>query len=225
MAEKTQSLPLPFFVKDCVLVAMATGYKAQTLTEFRDRLKTISGESIYYHFWRQSIEASLVPGAFYNDFSHWAHYHLHDDILAERLALIDPSGYVDLEKLRTDVIDIIENRLDEQENIQFHIHTYPFHFIQSKIVVFKTLYKMDHPKDLVKILPIISNSSIFYHFIDARRRETITWDDFSSWLHSYGTEFLPLIEKLKQIDPYFIPLSNLQQKLSATVTEYFLNKK
>jgi hypothetical protein len=222
MTDELSQLYSPFYVKDCALAAIATGDRAQNLGEFRDRIKTIPTESIYYHFWRQSIETSLVPGSFYNDFSNWAHYQLHDDILAERLALIDPSEYVDLEKLRIDIVDIIENRLDEQDDGALYSRVDPFHFIKSKIVVFNTPYKMEHPKDLVKTIPIISRSSIFYHFIDARRREIIAIDDFSSWLHGYHEEFAPLIARLKQIDPYFIPLIDLQQKLSSTVTEYFL---
>ncbi len=214
----------PFHVKDCAIAAIATGSKAQNLGEFRDRIKTIPAESIYYHFWQQSIETTLVSGSFYNDFSHWAHYHLHDDVLAERLALLDPSEYVDLEKLRADLIDIIENRLDEQDGLTLSLHTDAFHFIQSKIVVFNTPYKMEHPKELVKTIPVISHSSIFYHFIDARRRGTMTLDDFSSWLQCYQNQFNPLIERFKQIDPYFISLDGLQQKLSLVVTEYFLDK-
>lgn len=220
--ENSQLIQAPFYVKDCALAAIATGSRAQNLGKFRDRIKTVPAESIYYHFWRQSIETSLVPGSFYNDFSHWAHYQLHDDVLAERLALIDPSEYVDLEKLRSDIVDVIENRLDEQDGATLCSYADPFHFIRSKIVVFNTPYKMEHPRDLVKIIPVISRSSIFYHFIDARRREIITLDDFSSWLHGYHEEFTPLIERLRQIDPYFIPLTDLQQKLSSTITEYFL---
>lgn len=219
--ETTQVKHPPFHVKDCALAAIATGSRAQSLGEFRDRIKTIPAESIYYHFWRQSIETSLVPGSFYNDFSHWAHYQLHDDILAERIALIDPSEYVDLEKLRSDILDIIENRLDERDGAALCSYADSFHFIRSKIVVFNTPYKIEHPKDLAKTIPIVSRSSIFYHFIDARRREIVALDDFSSWLHGYHEEFAPLIQKLKQIDPYFIPLAELQQKISSTIIEYF----
>lgn len=214
-----------FYVKDCALAAMATGIKAQTLGEFHDRLKMISAESIYYHFWRQSIEASLVPGSFHNDFSRWAHAHLHDDVLAERLALIDPSEYVDLDKLRFAMMEVLENRIDEVEVQILNPSVDAFYFIQSKIVVFSTPYVMQHPKELVKVVPEMSRSTIFYHFIDARRRNTTAVDDFSTWLKVYDhNQFSALLESLKQIDPYFIPLEHLQQKIIVAVTEYFLNE-
>lgn len=213
----------PFLVKDCALASIATGIKAQTLGEFRDQLKTIPAQSIYYHFWRQTLETTLAPGSFYNDFSHWAHYHLHDDILAERLALIDPSEYTDMEKLRSDVIEIFENRIDEQD-ILFCFYAEPFHFVQSKIVVFNTSLKMEQPKDLVKTIPKMSHSSIFYHFIDSRRRDQVALDDFSSWLHEWGPDFHPLVEHFEGIDPYFIPLVDLQEKLISIVTNFFLER-
>lgn len=212
----------PFFVRDCAFAAIATGEKAQTLAEFRDRLKIIPVDSIYHHFWQQSVETTLVQGSFYNDFSHWAHYHLHDDILAERLALIDPSQYYDLEKLRSDILDVLENRLDEQEGISWCLPANSFHFVRSKIVVFNTHYKMEHPRELVKTLPEVTRSSIFYHFIDARRRLEGGIDDFSQWLQGYHDEFTALIERLKNIDPYFLPLDDLQQKLILAVQDYFL---
>lgn len=216
--------PAAFYVKDCVLAPIATGIKAQTLSEFRDRLAVIPAECIYYHFWSQSLDASLPPGSFYNEFSHWAHYALHDDFLAERLALLDPSEYENLEKLRGDLIEIVENRLDEQDGNTTGVHADAFHFIRSKIVVFNTPYKMDHPKDLVKTIPAISRSSIFYHFIDARRRHIVSHDDFSSWLQGFHGEYDNLVDKLKQIDPYFISLADLHHKINLLMTDYFIKE-
>jgi hypothetical protein len=136
--------------------------------------------------------------------------------------LIDPSKYADLERLRSDIIDVVENRLEELDVWVYNPHVEALHFIKSKIIVFNTPHKIEHPQELVKTLPLLSYSSFFYHFIDARRREPPELDDFSSWLRGYKEEYNSLIERFKQIDPYFIPLSALQQKLVAIVTEYFL---
>lgn len=212
-----------FFVKDCAFATMATGLVAQTLVEFKHHLKNISPESIYFHFWRPTIETTLPPGSFYNDFSHWAHYDLHDDFLAERLALLDPTEYNDLEKLRVDMLEIVDTRIDESGSLAFSV-VKPFYFIKAKIVVFNTAYRLETPKDLVRIIPELAKSSIFYHFIDARTRLPSAQDDFSVWLQRDDNLYLPLIQELKQIDPYFISLVDLQQKLSTAVTKYFLQE-
>nr|MBA3284226.1 hypothetical protein [Nitrosopumilus sp.] len=170
---------------------------------------------------------SLTQRAFFNDFSNWAHYHLYDDNLAECLALIDPSDYEDLEIMRLDMLDIVEDRIDENSRSSWLFAAEPFHFVKSNIVIFDSPYIMHQPRDLVKILPAISRSSIFYHFVDARRRESTRLDDFSKWIinFNHNHNFHELVERFKNIDPYFISMENLQVRLSMEVTEYFINKK
>jgi hypothetical protein len=46
----------PFLVKDCALIAIATGVRAHSLKELRDRLLTITSDSIYLHFWGDLLE-------------------------------------------------------------------------------------------------------------------------------------------------------------------------
>jgi septum formation topological specificity factor MinE len=212
----------PFLIRDCVFATIATGHIAHTLIELRDCLKSISPRSIYHHFWREAIATRLASGAYYNDFSHWAHYDLHDDFLAERLTLLNPTEYPNLENLREDMLEIIETRIDEKGNGAFSLQAIPFFFLESNIVIFNTTYKLENPKDLVKTLPEISKSSIFYHFIDARRRQPSRKDDFSAWLEGYGDQYNPLIACFQQIDPYFISLEDLQHKLVDVVAKYFL---
>ncbi len=51
---------------------------------------------------------------FNNDFAIWSHYALHDDALAERLAIIDPDNFSTLEHLRQEMVEIVEERLDSR---------------------------------------------------------------------------------------------------------------
>lgn len=211
-----------FQVKDCSLVEMATGIKAQTLAEFRDRLSMIPIDCIDFHFWGARIRrTSFEHREYHNDFSYWAHHSLHDDILAERLELLNPTDYKDLEPLRADLIEIVENRLDESNMILWAKSEELFYFCLSKTFVFQTNYVINKPQELMDVLPRLTKSSIFYHFIDSTRRTPEKIDDLSLWLHQFkGCE--ELIAAFRKIDPYPISLANLQAKLVDVTIAYFL---
>ena len=210
----------PFYINDCALAAIATGVKARTLSEFRDRLETIHPGSIYFHFWIGRLRPAFEFEEHHNDFSYWIHNSLHDDVLAERIELLDPVVY-SVEELRSMMIEIIEHRLDEHEWIPISRKDQCFHFIRSTIIVFKTNWRLEKPQDLVKILPLLPNSSVFYHFIDARRRTEKGADDFTVWLEGFGPEYAPLIHNYREIDPYFISLNTLQVKMIQATNRFF----
>ncbi len=210
----------PFDVKDCNLSLRTTGAIAESLIEFKDLLCQIPASSLHYHFWGRRLRLSFVHPEYHNDFAEWAHFGLRDEILAERLTIIDPTEYSDIEELRKQVIDIVEERLEEVEYILWRRKEYKFHFLQSIIIVYNLGITTQTPSDLKSIVPKLSNTSIFYHFIDARRRTPNGIDDFSSWLLSFGDEFVELVKKIKLIDPYFLLLSEIKQKLVSLFNEH-----
>lgn len=210
----------PFYLNDCNLALVATGEVAESLIEMRDRLYQVSTGSLYYHFWGSRLRLSFVHPEFHNDFAKWANLGLRDDILTERLSIIDPTEYPDLEALRRKVIDVIEERIDESEYFFWSRKEEKFHFIRSVTIVYDTGRTALVPSDLKGIVPILTLTSIFYHFIDARRRTPDKTDDFSAWLSSFGDQFGPLIDKIKQIDPYFLSLSEIRQDLVNLFNEF-----
>ncbi len=210
-----------FAVKDCALVAIATGEKAQDLRELRDKLVTIPQGSIYYHFWGSRLRPRFDDPQYVNDFATWTHYQVHDDTLAERLAIVDPTDFQDLESLRHELIEIVEQRLDE---IQWPTLVRPdaqFQFIRSQIVIFDTGHVLESPEELVEWVPHMSLGSVFYHFIDARRRLTTGQNDFSAWLSGFGETYSDLCMRIASIDPYFVTLSELRSNLDRMFGEYF----
>lgn len=209
-----------FAIRDCVLIAIATGTKALTLKELRDGLAEIHPGSIYYHFWGGLLHPRFEEQEFNNDFAAWVRHGLHDAELAERLAVIDPNEFDQLEDLRRELIEIIEQRLDESERLQWLLAIRPFEFIQSQIVVFDTRTMLGEPEALVDVLPRVSTGTIFYHFIDARRRSPVQLDDFSAWLGSFGDQYADLIHELAGIDPYFGTLVELRQRLAETFARH-----
>jgi hypothetical protein len=209
----------PFFVKDCALIAIANGEKAQNLRELRDRLKMTPVACIYYHFWGGMLRPRFDDPEYQNDFASWAAHSLHDKILAERLSSIDPTAFGSLEELRQAVIEIIENRLDESEIVLWADVDKQFYFVRSQIVVFDTGVIINDPKDLRLMMPVLSLGSIFYHFIDARRRTADGADDFTEWLLGFEERYSKLISRIAVIDPYFNTLSELRDALNASFNE------
>jgi hypothetical protein len=213
-----------FQIKDCALTAIATGRRAQNLRELRDNLLTVHPGSIYYHFWGGLLRPSFVEPEYNNDFAAWAHRGLHDSVLTERLAVIDPTDFENLEKLRMELIEVIEERLDEIEIVPWSRPDQQFHFIRSQIVVIDTHHTITEPSELVTILPHLSISSVFYHFIDARRRTDGGTDDFRAWLLGFKEDHGDLSRRLAEIDPYFSSLTELREQLSAIFNGYFHGK-
>ena len=210
----------PFAVKDCALIAIATGERAHNLRELRDRLETTRPGCIYHHFWGGLLRPSFDDPEYQNDFAVWAYHGLHDRFLAERLALIDPTELADMEELRRELIEIIEERLDENELVPWASAHQQFHFIRSQIIVFDTRIRISEPEELKGHISQLTVGSIFYHFVDARRRTANRSDDFSEWLKGFGNSYNKLLEQIAALDPYFKSLTELRSQLSQIVEEY-----
>jgi len=211
----------PFSIKDCALVAMATGKKARQLQEFRDALADIDAASIYHHFWGGLLQPRFEEREYNNDFAAWVRHSLHDAVLAERLAALDPIDFPDLNLLREAMMDLIDNRVDEMEELLWTRATQQFEFIRSQIVVFDTSQHLQRPEELAEVITELSTSSIFYHFIDARRRTEGRHDDFSDWLSAFGDEYSLLCEQLSGMDPYFGNLGELREQLVLLFRSHF----
>jgi Family of unknown function (DUF5752) len=203
-----------FAIKDCALATIATGRRAQTLRELRDNLRDVHPGCIYHHFWGTLLRPQFSDREYNNDFATWCHHSLHDNPAAERLAVIDPADYADMEELRRELIEIIDERLDESEVMLIARADQQFHFTRSVIVVFDTYRRVTHPAELARVLRELSVGSVFYHFIDARRRQPIAVDDFRAWLMDLGPEYKQLRDSLAEIDPYFESLFVLRGRLA-----------
>jgi hypothetical protein len=209
-----------FAIKDCALVALATGRKARLLQAFRRELADIDAASIYHHFWGGLLQPRFEEREYNNDFAAWVRHGIHDAVLAERLSALVPTSFPDLEALRQEIIELIDIRMDEVEYLSWARATLQFEFVCSQIVVFNTDCQLRHPSELAAATRELSMSSIFYHFIDARRRTRDGRDDFSDWLAAFGDEFAPLQEQLACIDPYFGDLGELRDTLAALFSQH-----
>ncbi len=204
---------MSFIIKDCALIPISTGLRASNLSEFKLTLSGAPVECIYHHFWGALLQSRFDDPEFKNDFAVWVYRDLRDEVLAESLAIIDPADYEDLEVLRIEILELVEQRIEQKEWLAWIPATRPFFFLRSQIVVFDTGKRAENMEDLARLLPELSPGSVFYHVIDARRRVPFGQDDFSAWLAALGPEYEALRQALSEIDPYFGSLTDLRSHL------------
>ncbi|KPP98887.1 DUF5752 family protein [Marinobacter sp. HL-58] len=220
MIREATTTMAPFIIKDCALIALATGKRVQNLKELRDHLEVVPHSSLYYHFWGGLLHPGFEEREYGNDLGEWAKHGLHDASLAERLAVIDPSSFDDTEDMRQALLDVVEQRLEEASADLWRPADRHFQFIRSQIVVFGTGRSVLQPEQLAEVIPDLSPGSVFYHFIDARQRSPRGEDDFRAWLSPEGERYAGLCQGLASIDPYFASLHELREQLAALFSEF-----
>lgn len=205
----------PFAVTDCAMIAIATGEKAESLRELHDRLRRIEEPGVmYFHFWGGLLRPHFVDPEYQNDFASWAYHSLHDRCLAERLSVINPSRFDRMGDLRRQLVEVVEERMDEPGFDPRIDGEAPFFFVRGQIVVFDTGIRLETPADLALALEQMTAGSIFYHFIDARRRTESGRDDFSEWLRTFDAGYAGLAGRVGAVDPYFTSLLELRDELA-----------
>lgn len=193
---------------------MAGLRSALNLRELEERVAACPDESLFHHFCETVIRPTFDDPDYPNDFALWAKRYLQDRTLAERLAVINPYKVDNFAELRTMVTDVIQQRLSEIEYIPWAPLGNAFQFLQAVTVVFDTGIVLREPEDLKLRLPDMSLGSIYYHFVEARRRTSSGEDDFTAWLADFGDSTAGLRAELHGIDFYFMPLWQLAQTLS-----------
>jgi hypothetical protein len=210
-----------FEVKDCALVAIATGRRARTLLELRDELTTIDTASIYFHFWGSLLRPTFDDPRFHNGFAVWVDRALRHTALAERLSAIDPADFADMEELRSTIIRVIDQDLSRTGTVPSAPEGGEFDFIRSQIVIFDTGRRVIEPKGLPEAVARMSRTSVFYHFVDARRRTPDAVDDFRTWLADIDRNgYAELCDRLAGIDPFYGTLVETRAELQEVLGDF-----
>ena len=210
--------PDPFCVMDCASLAHTTGHSVQSLRELRDAFEDVEQASLFYHFWGGLLRPTLDDPEYMNDFAVWVGRQLRDQVLAERLAMVDPVAHHSLEDLRSELIELCDDRLDTLEGPLWVNSARAFHFLSAQIVVIPAGRLIQTPADLPQALPHFSRGSIYYHFVDARRRREDGRDDLRTWIMDYNRDtYTPVAMRLAAVDPFQSSLAQLKQQVMAAV--------
>jgi hypothetical protein len=210
-----------FDVKDCALITMSVNVPpVYDLRDLRERLEVCPAESLYHHFCQTLLRPTFDDPEYHNDLAFWARHHLHDKTLAERFAIVNPFDFGELESLRLAVLDIVEDRIAELPHISNVQTGGEFRFLQALDVTFDTTLSVRNPEQLPEALEAMTASSVWYHYIESRRRNPGGLDDFSLWLRAHEVGEPKLFQALSEVDFYFLSLRRLQEELVSIAATY-----
>jgi len=203
-----------FEVKDCTLLTHMSGLPpALNLRELRDRITRCSQSALYHHFCETLLSPQFDYPDYRNDFAVWLKHHIDDNVLAERLGIIDPYAFASLEDLRSLVLELIDEHLGELPYTPSAHVGHEFYFVEATTVAFDTGKRISRPEELHDAVMKMTPGSIYFHFFEARRRPPLGLDDFSAWLQTLAEPAGNFVKALESIDFSFFTLSEVKKEL------------
>jgi hypothetical protein len=208
-----------FIFSEYFLMPKPTGKKAGDLREFLQYLREVTEPVLTYHLWEYRLTFTQPIVEYPNDFALWAATGLHDPNLAERLSDLDLFDFADMTQVREVLVELLEDYMwDFHHNPQVQ-PGYEFYFCEASAVVMNTGIEAKTLREFCRGLGTVGLDSVYYHFVEARRRlGDRKMDDFSHWI---DTNFgLPaLVADIRDIDIYFYTLTEIRNSVLSLISE------
>ncbi len=181
-------------------------------------IEEVPADSIHYHSHSHFLRSRYLGAPYPNDFATWAAIQVRDRVLGERLAVVDPFDYGDLERLRAELITIIDDHLASLQTIPRVVYGEPFDFMRSSIIEVPTGIAAHTLREFRDALAHVDLSVVYYHFFEPVRSKDRRATDPAYWLEE-ELHLPALAAKVRQLNPYVSSLEGLRTKLVAVCTE------
>jgi hypothetical protein len=208
----------PFIFIGCVELRESLDYRADDERELLERLEEIPAGSVFYHTHGYFLRHRPVTTAYGNDFAAWVAAQVRDQVLAERLAVVNPFECASLEDLREELVSIISDHVMHLSNVPRVEFGEPFFFQQSHIVEVELGTPAAGLAEFRKGLAEVDSSAIYYHMVEARARLGRRSGDFAEWLRG-ALHLVALAEKVERIDSFMTSLERVRARLLSLVDE------
>src|SRR4030043_1653155 len=107
----------PFLFTGCWELREMLGRSARDEQQLLEAVEEIPLDSIYYHTHSFFLRHKYIAGPYPNDFATWAAIQVRDRVLGEKLGVLAPYDFENLESLRGEIVTIIEEHLSQLESI------------------------------------------------------------------------------------------------------------
>jgi len=208
--------PAPFQFIGCVELRQALDHRARDERELLDRLEDVPAGSVFYHTHGYFLRHRPITTAYGNDFAAWAAVQVRDQVLAERLAVINPFEMATLEDLREELMSAVHDHLLRLSTIPRVEFGEVFHFQQSHIVEVPLGPAVTTLTEFRAGLADADASAIYFHMVEARARLGRRSGDFAEWIRT-SLQLPALAEGIERIDAYMTSLERVRARVLVLV--------
>jgi hypothetical protein len=212
----TTPAPAPFQFIGCVELRQALDHRARDERELLDRLEDVPAGSVFYHTHGYFLRHRPITTAYGNDFAAWAAVQVRDQVLAERLAIINPFEMASLEDLREELMSAIHDHLLRLSTVPRVEFGEVFHFQQSHIVEVPLGPAVTTLTEFRAGLAEVDASAIYFHMVEARSRLGRRSGDFAEWIRT-SLQLPALAEGIERIDSYMTSLERVRARVLVLV--------
>ncbi len=206
--------PPPFVFMGCTELLESLGRKAQDERELCELLEQVPTGSIFYHTYGYFLRHRLFVRPYANDFASWAYTEARDRLLGERLAVVDPFEFDDLEQLREELISIVDDHLSRRSAVPRADDGAPFYFLQSHVLAVPAGLEARTLGEFRNALAEVESSAIYFHTVEARVRLGRRSGDFADWLRT-ALDRPGLADQVQHIDVYLSSLERVRARILA----------
>ncbi len=204
----------PFHFLGCWELREMLGRRAYDERELLEHLEEVPLDSIYFHTHGCFLRERTLPGAYPNDFATWAAIQVRDRVLGEKLGIVDPHDFADLESLRAEVVSLIDDHLSELGSVPRIMYGEPLHFMQSRVLEIPTGVKVRTLTEFRDALGAVDAAAVYLHVIEARGRKGRRRNDFAAWIDEQLG--LPaLAAEVTRLNPFPFGLEAVRRRLIA----------
>ena len=209
-----RSANMPFHFVSCMELREVLGKRAMDEHRLLELIEEVPADSIYYHTHSYFLRHAYTQQLYSNDFATWVVLYAQDRVLGERLGVLDPFAFGDIEQLRHEILRIMADHLNHSTASSRCVVSEPFEFIRSHIIEIPLGLETRTLSGFYDALANVEVGAIYNHVCEARMRKRQLSVDFARWLSSEeGLGLQELALRVEQVGRLGLSLEGMRNKL------------
>ena len=203
----------PFRFSSCIELREVLGKRAMDEHRLLELIEEVPADSIYYHTHSYFLRHAYTQQLYSNDFATWVVLYAQDRLLGERLGVLDPFDFSDIEQLRDEILRIVAEHLNHS-TVPRCVVSEPFEFVRSHIIEIPLGMETKTLSEFHDALAEVEVGAVYNHVCEARMRKRPLSVDFARWLSSEdGLGLQELALNVERVGRLGLSLEGMRNKI------------